>query len=514
MAIDFGRMDIEPVKADDRVAPAAEAVQNLTQKAPEAQKNGDIWGFEQFGVEGWQDERTLMISCGNGGGNMLKHNIEQNTCGNVEYFITDTDYIALKTKAVDGANVILFGEKECRGKGAGTHPEIAERAAEESVDKIRLMVKDAGLVFIIAGEGGGTGTGCSPIVAQIAKEAGAIVVAIVTKPFRFEGKAVMNRALEGINKLRKNVNAILVVDNQKVLSIGEANIPWMTRLRKIDDFVGGILSGFINVTRDNSKMKLDFNDIKLMFQNCEGSMFIGAGEAEYTPLSVDSKDWDGGRKAMMAAVENAISSPLVDGIDLKNARGVIALYLMGEDVGMEAIEEAQDRVMEAIGNDDANIIVGADSSPSMNGKIKVFFILAGLSEDAHEEKVPVMAAPQIRPLVPEIGERISMFTATSQAMQGEGRAVGDVIVKAGIPEGIFAETNVFKGKVSDFYGETQKIAPISETPRSEKSVEPKESNTFAGFARATPTETSAERQHTPSIHGFEPPPGFLRTQCQ
>jgi len=476
----FEGLDIEPV-----VARATEVTQ----------KKNKLFDMDKFEKDKWKEERTLMISCGNGGGNMLKHNILTNNCYGVENFITDTDFIALKTKDIDGADVVLFGENECRGKGAGTHPEKAEKAAKESEEIIREMVKGAGLVFIIAGEGGGTGTGCSPIVAQIAKEEGAIVVAIVTKPFGFEGKAVMDRAIEGINKLRESVNAILVVDNEKVLSIGEPNIPWISQLRKIDDFVSGILSGFINVTRDNSKMKLDFNDIKLMFQNCEGSMFIGAGEAEYTPMAADNKGWDGGRKAMMEAVENAISSPLVDGINLKNAKGVIALYLTGEDVSMEAIDEAQKRIKEAIGNHDgANIIVGANANESMNGKIKVFYILAGLEDEATIQENII--AVQHRPTLFDRGEKIKMF---------EEQSVVTEIIDYERPKTPVSQENI--EKTDDV---PQIIMPISEGGKPNNHVIGKSiygTSQDNGYAKN-------KRQDSPSIYKKDEVAGFLRTQCQ
>jgi cell division GTPase FtsZ len=324
----------------------------------------------------------------------------------------------------------------------------------------------------------------------------------------------MSRASEGIRKLRENVNAILVVDNQKVLSIGEANIPWMTRLRKIDDFVGGILSGFVNVTRDNSKMKLDFNDIKLMFQNCEGSMFIGAGEANYAPMSADNRDWDGGKKAMMEAVENAISSPLVDGIDLKNAKGVIALYLMGEDVSMEAIDEAQERVMDAIGNDEANIIVGADSNESLNGKIKVFFILAGLSEQEEEEKKQASVL-SFKTTIFEPGVKINMFEETDDEIKtisdGPTRIIPEIISEKN-RIGCSEERNVFpKGN----FVETETIESKPETPKQNESriLDFKTGGSIHGFPNSR-TNVNNESQQTPSIHGFEPIPGYMRTQCQ
>jgi len=487
--MDFSKMDIEPIAKKE-----AEVSNVGVGSARPEKSNNNLLVSEEFVFE---HDRTLMISCGNGGGNMLKHNVQNNICGDVENYITDTDFIALKTKDVSGANIVLFGEKECKGKGAGTHPEVAEKAALESEDKIRTIVKGAGLVFLIAGEGGGTGTGCSPVVARIAKEAGAIVVAIVTKPFKFEGKAVMNRAIEGINKLRETVDAIMVVDNQKVLSIGEANIPWVQRLRKIDDFVGGILSGFVSVTRDESIMKLDFNDIKFMFEHCKGNMYIGAGESTYTPMAEDSRDWDGGEKAMMEAVENAITSPLISGINLSNAKGVIALYSLGEDVSLEAIEKAQERVNDAIGNDCANIIFGADANEKMNGKIKVFFIIAGLSENAEIQPnvSSFMTAPRV--IKQETVERIDIFAQNNEAMGEEVPVPRTPRVLQGI------------------YGETQTISVNTDVQRVSTHITPKEEeNPKGGLPTTRGTFFNTFGNNSTNIHGEETPPGFMRQQCQ
>lgn len=474
----FEGLDIEPV-----VKTA------ITQTAQE----DELFDMEKFEKTQWKEENMLMISCGNGGGNMLKHHILTNKCSGVKNYITDTDFIALKSKMIDGAKVVLFGENECKGKGAGTHPEKGEKAALESEQIIRKMVKDAGLVFVIAGEGGGTGTGCSPVVAKIAKEEGAIVVGIVTKPFGFEGKVVESKAIEGIRKLRENVNAILVVDNEKVLSIGDPNIPWMAQFRKIDDFVDGILSGFINVTRDNSTLKLDFNDIRNTFEKCEGAMFIGAGEAEYTPMSADNKGWDGAKKAMMEAVENAISSPLIGGINLKNAKGVIALYSTGEDVSLEAIYSAQDRIKEATGNyDGTNIILGANASPEMNGKIKVFYILAGL-EDEETVQENIIAIQQ-RPINFDKGEKIKMF---------EEPTVAPEIIDIERPKTPILHENNEKADDTP-----QIIVPISEDAKTSNHV------TKSIYKPSHNIGEDKKRQDPPSIYRKDEVAGFLRTQCQ
>jgi len=518
MGMRFGNADIEPV-----VKTAIEN-RNINAAAESAAKTSVLGGEDSlFVADGfiYEEDKILVVSCGNAGGNILKNILSRDICSDVEYVMTDTDYVALngkinficELKGVKQGNLkelkeilnfqpMLFGETTCRGKGAGAHPEVAAAAALESEHKIRKVMEKASLVFIVAGEGGGTGTGSSPVVARMAREAGAIVVAIVTKPFRFENKLVMDRARRGIAELRENVDAILVVDNQKLLSVGEENASLIKKFSIVDYFVGGVLSGFVNVTNDSSIIKLDFNDIKFMFEECKGNMFIGAGEATYTPAK-DTKEWDGGVRAMMEAVENAISSPLIDNINLANAKGVISLYQVGEDVSLEAINKAQERINEAIGNEDnVNIIVGADGNEEMNGKIKVFFILAGLNDSVEEEEAKkVTPMPNIlsRPVFPgDRGEKISLFDTTNQAMRGEGgRAITEAIVR------------------EDGFRKTQVIESVPETVRIATNImSNSKSHEISDDSPLGIENADSEKRHTPSILGIETTPLFLRTQCQ
>ena len=509
MSVDFSKMDIERMfEEDDAKGKAAGAVQNLKNNGFELDADFISSDFVIPKI------RTLVVSCGNAGGNILKHIVTKNVCGDVEYVMTDTDYMALNAKRMQNCKVMLLGEKTCKGFGAGMHPEIAEAAANESEEKIRNVLKGASLVFLIAGEGGGSGTGCSPVVARIAKEEGAIVIAMVTKPFRFEGKVVMNRAINGISELRKEVDAIEVIDNQKVYCIGDANIPASVRFGKIDEFVSDMVAGFVNVTRDTSTIKLDFQDLKKTLEECKGDMFIGVGESTYK-APMDNSPWDYGENAMMEAVERAISCPLIDGVNMQNAKGMIALYLVGNDIPLEVLEKAQDLINKKTDEENANIVWGADFNEKMNGRIKVFFIVAGLNSIEEEKKI-IETAVIIRPSIFERGERIGMFEDTNDAMKDENVPVSDGIAKPAPMDAAIVKTGILSKEPIKCDAVTQKISPVSDMKiEADRISKPPKTGNIYGLSGVKSQDLEiAEKQHTPSIHGFERTPDFLRIQCQ
>ncbi|MCL2844863.1 MAG: cell division FtsZ family protein [Chitinivibrionia bacterium] len=517
MPVDFSKLglDIEPAELNIGVAKGNRADstalrQPMVQTAQSVAVESDF--DEDFVSANFiiPKIRTVVLSCGNAGGNILKHILTKNPCEDVEYIMTDTDYMALNKKRTDNCKVMLLGEKTCKGFGAGMHPEIAEAAANESEEKLRKVLRGASLVFIIAGEGGGSGTGCSPVVARIAKEEGANVIAMVTKPFRFEGKIVMNRAAKGISDLRDQVDAIEVIDNQKVFCIGDANIPASVRFSKIDEFVSDMVAGFVNVTRDASTIKLDFQDLKKTLEECQGDLFIGVGESTYDAPS-NGAPWDYGEQAMMEAIERAISCPLIDGVNMQNAKGVIALYLVGDDIPLEILEKAQDAINLKVDAENANIVFGADFNENMNGKIKVFFIIAGLNASEDEVKEHVASSFIVKPSPFEKGEKINMF---------DGNATTTEVIK--IEELVGASQGV-SNITTDFTPNSDTSEPATQTITSTADIQKvnehriKGSNSggsIYGIDREKTSTESADKQPTPSIYGFEKAPDFMRIQCQ
>ncbi|MDR0304774.1 MAG: cell division FtsZ family protein [Chitinispirillales bacterium] len=483
MKMDFSRMDIEPTLNDEKTKNAA----------PIAAKNNasqDEWVDELGDMDFVPPTvNTIVFSVGNAGGNILKYMGTSNICKNVKYVIADTDYAALKTKEMPNCKRILLGEKTCKGFGAGMHPEIANQAALETEEKIRSVFKDVKLVLLIAGEGGGTGTGASPVIARIAKEEGAIVIAMVTKPFGFEGKKVMTRAINGINELKKEVDAIEVIDNNKVNAVAEENTPAIYKFRKIDEFHGNMIAGFINVIKDTSTINLDFNDVKMMLDECKGNMFIGVGESMYK-IPEKNSEWDYGEKAMMEAVERAISCPLIDGVNLSNAKGIMALYRVGEDISLEVLEKAQNRVNTATDEENANIIYGINFDKEMNGKIEVLLIIAGLEEynaERHGDE--------------KIVEHITC--------SGYGTAIGMFPTFDNVKSTVDIE-NDDKGFNSEPQTQTIIAGQPQQTEETKLQGPGGRTTTILGLGNTK----NCTKNHIPSIHGFDEIPQFLRKQCQ
>jgi len=495
MGVDFSRMDIEPALDEEKAQTSANG-------GAEKAVTEDDWedDFEKSSFIA-PDVSTVIFSVGNAGGNIIKYMGTSGVCRNVKYVMTDTDYAALNTKKMPNCKRILIGEKTCKGFGAGMHPEVAEAAALETEDKIRATLKGVKLMLLIAGEGGGTGTGAAPVVARIAKEEGAIVIAMVTKPFRFEGKVVMNRAINGINNLKKEVDAIEVIDNQKVHFVAEENIPAIAKFHKIDEFHGNMVAGFINVIKDTSTINLDFNDVKMMLEECKGNMFIGVGESSYNTADQTS-DWDYGEKAMMDAVERAISCPLIDGVNLSNAKGIIALYRIGEDISLEVLEKAQEKVNAATDEENANIIYGVNFDRNMNGKVEVLLVIAGLNDNMDDDSItdPISTMPNwskhVKPM-----DMFEEVKSKEETVQEEEKPATHLINHRSIRD-------VFESDV-------EKAAPALET-RVEKNVMPdnKKSGSIYGFGNDKKSEKDAGKSNIPSIHGFTEIPSFLRRQCQ
>jgi len=496
MGVDFSRMDIEPALDDDKAHKCAQS--DYEKVAVEEEWEDD---FEKSNFIA-PDVNTVIVSVGNAGGNIIKYMGTSEVCRNVKYVMTDTDYAALNTKKMPNCKRILLGEKTCKGFGAGMHPEVAEAAALETEDKIRAALKGVKLTLLISGEGGGTGTGAAPVIARIAKEEGSIVIAMVTKPFRFEGKVVMNRAINGINNLKKEVDAIEVIDNQKVHFVAEENIPAIAKFRKIDEFHGNMVAGFINVIKDTSTINLDFNDVKMMLEECKGNMFIGVGEASYN-IAGQNEEWDYGEKAMMDAVERAISCPLIDGVNLSNAKGIIALYRIGEDISLEVLEKAQEKVNAATDEENANIIYGVNFDKNMNGKVEVLLVIAGLNDNIEDDSITesISNTPNWSKNV----KPMDMFDEAKVKEEEEKEEEEKPIIRL-----------INTRSMKDIYeSEVEKASP-SVNAKIERNVMPenKKSNSIYGFGNDKKNDKEEGKSNIPSIHGFTEIPSFLRRQCQ
>ncbi|MBI2451861.1 cell division protein FtsZ [Candidatus Pacearchaeota archaeon] len=305
-----------------------------------------------------QSARIKVVGCGGGGGNCVSRMKEIGIKG-CEIMAINTDAQDLLYTNVD--TKILIGRELTKGLGAGSNPKIGEQAAKESESEIRKKLNESDMVFITCGLGGGTGTGASPIIAEIAKRAGALTIGVVTLPFTVEGQKRIENAQNGLEKLASIVDTLIVIPNDKLLEIAP-DLPIHTAFKVADEILTNSVKGITELITKAGLVNLDFADVKAVMFN-GGVSLIGIGES-------DSRD-----KAR-EAVERAINNPLLD-VDITNAKGVLVNIIGGNDMSLEEYK----RVMEHIGEKvapDAKIISGAQLSPDMQNSMKVLIIVTGV----------------------------------------------------------------------------------------------------------------------------------------
>jgi len=303
-----------------------------------------------------QAARIKVVGIGGGGGNAISSMIKEGGIAGVDFIAVNTDAQALlNNKAMIK---IQIGEKLTKGLGSGGDPEIGVQAAEESKDKIKEELIGADMVFITCGEGGGTGTGASPIIADIAKQVGALTVAVVTKPFDFEGTKRKITADEGIEKLKEKVDTLIVVPNQKVLQIIDKKTPILEAFKKIDDVLHQGVKGIAELITTPGLINVDFADVRSIMTNA-GTALLGMGIGS-------------GEKRGIAAIKQAISSPLLD-VSIDGARGVLFNIVGGPDLTMVEVDEAASIISKTV-DPNADIIFGAVIDEKMMDQIKITLI--------------------------------------------------------------------------------------------------------------------------------------------
>ncbi|MFA6603016.1 MAG: cell division protein FtsZ [Candidatus Shapirobacteria bacterium] len=307
-----------------------------------------------------QFAKIKVLGVGGGGNNAVNSMIVDGGIPSVEFVAVNTDSQALINSMADVK--IQIGEKLTKGLGAGSDPKIGQDAAEESKDKIREILEGTDMVFITGGMGGGTCTGAAPVIAQIAKEElGILTVAVVTKPFFFEGTRRMSKAEEGIRQLKDHVDTLVIIPNQKVLEIITNQTPLKDAFKLADSVLTKGTRAIADLITTPGLINLDFADIKSVMNNA-GTALMGVGEAEGDDKS---------KKAVMLAIE----SPLVD-VDIRGARGVLINITGGSDLTMAEIENAAKTITQNI-SPDANIIFGTSIDPTLSNKIKITVIATG-----------------------------------------------------------------------------------------------------------------------------------------
>ncbi|WP_430609852.1 cell division protein FtsZ [Enterococcus sp. DIV0876] len=306
-----------------------------------------------------------VIGVGGGGGNAVNRMIEENVKG-VEFIAANTDVQALKNSKAE--TVIQLGPKYTRGLGAGSQPEVGEKAAEESEDAIRDSLEGADMIFITAGMGGGTGTGAAPIVAKLAKEIGALTVGVVTRPFTFEGPKRGRFAAEGIAKLKENVDTLLIISNNRLLEVVDKKTPMLEAFREADNVLRQGVQGISDLITAPGYVNLDFADVKTVMEN-QGTALMGIGVAS-------------GEERVIEATKKAISSPLLE-TSIDGAEQVLLNITGGLDMTLFEAQDASDIVAHAA-TGDVNIILGTSINEDLGDEIRVTVIATGIDPSKKE----------------------------------------------------------------------------------------------------------------------------------
>ncbi len=322
-----------------------------------------------YNQSGLLEARILVVGVGGGGCNAVNTMIRSKVTG-VEFVAVNTDLQALNRIA---AHRVQIGGQLSRGLGAGANPEIGRRAALEDLEKIRSILKGADMVFVTAGMGGGTGTGAAPIISQVAMEIGALTVAVVTKPFSFEGPKREKNADEGLQELRKHADTLIVIPNDRLMSVVERSVPLTDAFKMADDILRQGVQGISDIITRPGLINLDFADVKTtMSRMGRAVMGIGVGRGE-------------GRA--MEAARNAIASPLLEDASIRGAKGVLVNFHGGSDMTLHEVIEASQLISEE-GNRDINMIFGTVVEDEPRDEIRITVIAAGFGEDEAVEEVP------------------------------------------------------------------------------------------------------------------------------
>ena len=342
--------------------------------------------------------KMKVIGVGGAGGNAVNRMVDAGLAG-VEFISVNTDAMALDNNRAP--HRIQIGERITKGLGAGANPDIGRQAMEEDRDKIATAIGGADMIFITAGMGGGTGTGGAPVVAQIARELGILTVAIVTRPFLFEGKIRDRNAKRGIEELNKAIDTIILIPNQKLLTIVDNTTTLIDAFKTADDVLYQATKGISDLIAVHGLVNLDFADVKTIMSSM-GEALMGTG----------CSDGDAATRATCAA-EAAIHNPLLDDISIAGAKGILINVTGGADMTLYDVSEATRMVNEAVGDDgETNIIFGAVSDPTMNGKIRVTVIATGFNEQSmgkkRDERAMMLNVPGVQNGTEKSAEQISM----------------------------------------------------------------------------------------------------------
>ncbi|HAF42042.1 MAG TPA: cell division protein FtsZ [Sphingobium sp.] len=315
--------------------------------------------------------RIAVIGVGGAGGNAIANMIAASVEG-VDFIVANTDAQALNSSPAERR--IQLGPQITEGLGAGSRPEIGKAAAEETIASVEQALDGAHMCFITAGMGGGTGTGAAPVIAKAARERGILTVGVVTKPFTFEGNRRMKSAESGIEELQKHVDTLIVIPNQNLFLIANPNTTFKEAFQMADEVLQQGVRSITDLMIMPGLINLDFADVRSVMGEM-GKAMMGTGEAE------------GDGRALQAA-EKAIANPLLDGVSMRGAKGVIVSIVGGDDMRLMEVDEAANHIRELV-DPDANIIWGSAFNDNLNGKIRVSVVATGIDSDVGAQAAPL-----------------------------------------------------------------------------------------------------------------------------
>ncbi|CAN5279187.1 cell division protein FtsZ [soil metagenome] len=328
--------------------------------------------------------KIKVIGVGGGGGNAVESMVLSGSVNGVEFIAANTDAQVLLSTTIP--TKIQIGEKITKGLGVGGNPDIGAQAAEESIEKLKEILVGCDMVFVTAGMGGGTGTGAAPVIARVAKESGALTVGVVTKPFTFEGTRRMILAEEGIEKLRKEVDTLIVIPNQRIMDVVDRKVTLLEAFKVADSVLGQAVGGIAEIITTPGLVNVDFADVKTIMQDA-GSALLGVGSGV------------GENRAQMAA-RAAVASPLLD-LSIEGAKGILFNIAGGPDLTMFEVDEAA-RIISGTADADANIIFGAVVKEGFTDQVRITVIATGFDENV--SRVAQMTRPQAPNIQGVMGE--------------------------------------------------------------------------------------------------------------
>jgi cell division protein FtsZ len=337
--------------------------------------------------------KIKVIGVGGGGGNAVSSMIEAGNINGVEFIVVNTDaQVLLQNKA---PTKLQIGEKLTKGLGVGGNPDIGAQAAEESQEKLKELLLDSDMVFVTAGMGGGTGTGAAPVIAKLAKEAGALTVGVVTKPFAFEGTRRAVAAEDGIEKLKDATDTLIVIPNQRLMDVIDRKMTLVEAFKVVDSVLGQAVGGIADIITTAGLVNVDFADVKTIMKDA-GSALLGIGTGV------------GENRAQMAA-RAAVSSPLLD-LSIEGARGVLFNIAGGNDLTMFEVDEAA-RIISSAADQDANVIFGAVIKSDLSDQVRITVIATGFDET--RSRIAQMRQSPTQPIQGVVSEPIDNRNSTS-----------------------------------------------------------------------------------------------------